>query len=206
MGNFRDVYEVSFLHQDEPLGRYVCKRYRKQKPPVCYMQDVICQMVAGYYVTKFNDAILTYPGTTKLRVQFLPAFHLQLLTSDGTLSDWINVEPYLHGTFNKLTNNWSYINNAIEDKFNAKDLATALSHFSYIESKGTLMIVDIQGWLPNDKSGIIYLTDPLFHTCGIDKFSMGDHREDGMNKFWKNVHKSCNSICKFLHLKRPESV
>ncbi|XP_055959422.1 alpha-protein kinase 1 [Patella vulgata] len=200
-GSFRDVFDVKFLHQDEPLGRYVCKRYRRQKSPVCYMQDIICQMVAGYYVTMFNEALANH--RTKFSVQFLPVAHLQLLTSNGVLKDWVNVEPFLHGQFNKLTNNLSYVNKAEAD-IESTDLATALSHFSYVKSNGTLMIVDIQGWLPVNESGIIYLTDPQFHTsCSVQKFSNCDHKEKGMDKFWKQVHEKCNGICQLLNLERP---
>ncbi|KAK6185481.1 hypothetical protein SNE40_007703 [Patella caerulea] len=200
-GSFRDVFEVKFLHQDEPLGRYVCKRYRRQRDTICYMQDIICQMVAGYYVTKFNEALANH--STKFSVQFLPVAHLQLLTAEGVLKDWVNVEPFLHGQFKKLTNNWSYVNNTDVD-FESKDLATALSHFSYVKSRRALMIVDIQGWLPIDNRGIIYLTDPQFHTsCNFKKFSSCDHKEKGMEKFWKEVHQKCNSLCHLLNLERP---
>lgn len=39
------------------LIRYVGKRYRQQKKPEAYMQDVVTQMLAGYYVTLFNQAL-----------------------------------------------------------------------------------------------------------------------------------------------------
>ena len=102
------------------------------------MQDVVCQMMAGHYVTKFNEALQNCKRD--FQIQFLPAAHLQLITPYGGLEDCINVEPYLHGDFIKLTNNFAYA----DLKHHGKDLATALSHFSYCESKGTLMIVDIQ--------------------------------------------------------------
>lgn len=162
------------------------------------MQDVVCQMMAGYYVTKFNEAMQDYERD--IQVQFLPAAHLQLLTPSGDLEDCINVEPYLHGDFIKLTNNFAFANK----KHHGGDLATALTHFSYYESKGTLMIVDIQGWLPRENSGIIYLTDPQFHTSGLEKFSPYDHQESGMKEFWKSVHPRCNDMCRALKLERSQ--
>ena len=109
----------------------------------------------------------------------------------------MNVEPFLSGNFDKLTNNLEYFSVV------GRDLATALSHFSYCESGNTLMIVDLQGWLPSDKSGIVYLTDPQFNTQGIERFSPYDQQEKGMKAFWTRVHPECNDICRFLKLKRP---
>lgn len=162
------------------------------------MQDVVCQMMAGYYVTKFNEAMQNFERD--VQVQFLPAAHLQLLSPHGDLMDCINVEPYLHGNFTKLTNNFAYAN--MEHQW--RDLATALSHFSYCESKGTLMIVDIQGWLPSEGSGVMYLTDPQFHTVGLEKFSPYDHQAVGMKIFWEKVHPRCNDMCRAIGLKRAQ--
>ena len=161
-----------------------------------YMQDVVCQMMAGHYVTKFNEALQSYKRDIK--VQFLPAAHLQLLSPNGHPVDFINVEPYLHGFFKKLTNNFTFASKNEREK----ELATALTHFSYCESKGTLMIVDIQGWLPKEDSGVIYLTDPQFHTSGMEKFSPYDHQQKGMAEFWKSVHPHCNDLCQAIGLQR----
>ncbi|XP_067652821.1 alpha-protein kinase 1-like [Haliotis asinina] len=197
-GNCREVFEVHFLHQEEPLGRYVCKRYRQQRPARYYQQDVVCQMMAGYYVTRFNQALQNYHSN--IQVQFLPAAHLQLLTPDDHLEDWVNVEPYLYGDFIKLTNNLDFC----KKEHHGEELATALTHFSYCESQGVLMIVDIQGWIPREGNGIIYLTDPQFHTKGFRRFSPADRQEEGMRLFWSKVHPQCNSICSTLGLTRPE--
>jgi alpha-kinase len=162
------------------------------------MQDVVCQMMAGYYVTKFNEAMQNYKRD--IQVQFLPAAHLQLLNPYGQLEDCINVEPYLHGDFIKLTNNFAYA----DMQHHGKELATALSHFSYCESEGHVMIVDIQGWLPREGTGVIYLTDPQFHTVGLEKFSPYDYQEVGMKKFWESVHPRCNDMCRAIGLERSQ--
>ena len=106
--------------------RYVGKRYRNEQHhnPTRYMQDVVCQMVAGYDVTKFNESLPSYKRD--VQIQFLPAAHLQLITPYGELEDCINVEPYLHEDFIKLTNNFAYA----DLKHHGKDLANSiLSHF-----------------------------------------------------------------------------
>ena len=163
------------------------------------MQDVICQMMAGYYVTKFNEALQNYKRD--VQVQFLPAAHLQLLTPSGDINDCINVEPYLHGDFIKLTNNFAFAST----EHHENELATALTHFSFCESKGALMIVDIQGWCPRESSGVIYLTDPQFHTSGLETFSPYDHQEMGMKAFWESVHPHCNDMCRAIGLDRSVS-
>lgn len=205
-GANRDTFHVSFLHQDEPLGRYVGKRYRRgRKSPQVYMQDVVCQMLAGFYVTRFNQA-LQHCLEAILQVQFLSAAHLQLFSADGKVFDWINVEPFLHGSFIKLTNNLHFVNKA-EKNEKGVEVVTALSHFSYVETGGTLMIVDIQGWTPADGKGVVYLTDPVFHTLNMREFSSGDRHKEGMDAFWANQHPVCNRICQYLGLdkKRPHA-
>ncbi|XP_076449884.1 uncharacterized protein LOC143286163 [Babylonia areolata] len=204
-GTHRDAFHVSFLHQDEPLGRYVGKRYRKgRRAPEVYMQDVVCQMLAGYYVTRFNQALQNCTLDI-FQVQFLSAAHLQLLDKEGKVFDWINVEPFLHGSFLKLTNNLYFVSKKPEDE-QGVEVATALSHFSYSETNGALMMVDLQGWTPTDRKGVVFLTDPVFHTRNMKQFSSGDRHQEGMDAFWTNQHPRCNRICQYLGLdkSRPD--
>ncbi|XP_025114699.1 alpha-protein kinase 1-like [Pomacea canaliculata] len=204
-GSFRDAFFVSFLHQDEPLGRYVGKRYRRQREPKVYTKDVVCQMEAVLYVTLFNQALQKCTDDI-LKIQYLTAAHLKLLNADGKVVDWINVEPFLQGSFLKLTNNLRYVSPDLDNE-KGVEVATALSHFSYVKSGGDLMVVDLQGWLPTDKKGVVYLTDPVFNTRYIEKYSTSDQREAGMQAFWKHVHPKCNKICRFLQLDklRPDN-
>lgn len=149
------------------------------------------------FVTHWRYEIcFSYP-----QVQFLTAAHLQLLTADGEIFDWINVEPFLHGSFLKLTNNLRFVSSDNKDE-SGVEAATALSHFSYVKSGGKEMVVDLQGWLPSQGKGIVYLTDPVFHTLYRKKFSTCDHQEEGMKAFWKHVHPKCNKICAFLGLQK----
>lgn len=68
---------------------------------------------------------------------------------------------------------------------------------------GRLMLVDLQGWLPKEGRGVVYLTDPQFHTCSALPLSACDMGEAGMQAFWTSVHPQCNEICKALDLQRP---
>ena len=140
------------------------------------------------------------------QVQFLSAAHLQLLNKDGKVFDWINVEPFLHGSFLKLTNNLRFVSKAQKDEHGV-EVATALSHFTFTETGGTLMMVDLQGWMPKDGKGVVYLTDPVFHTLNMKEFSSGDRHQEGMQAFWTNQHPKCNRICQYLGLdkSRPDA-
>ncbi|KAK7114234.1 uncharacterized protein [Littorina saxatilis] len=195
-GNCRDALHVQFLHQDEVLGRYVGKRYRRQRPPSQYLQDVTCQKTARFLVTLFNYALkdLRYD----IQVVYVPVAHVQLLSRDGEeVEDWLNVEPYLEGDFIKLTNNLHFCNSQ------GKTLSTALTHFTHSVSDGKLMLVDLQGWLPREGRGVVYLTDPQFHTNTPTSLSSCDMGPKGMRAFWESVHPQCNAICHALGLKRP---
>ncbi|XP_076448790.1 uncharacterized protein LOC143285418 isoform X2 [Babylonia areolata] len=206
-GSCRDVFHVQFLHQDEVLGRYVGKRYRRQRPPSRYLQDVTCQKTARFLVTLFNYALkdLRYD----IQVVYVPVAHVQLLSRDGEeVEDWLNVEPYLEGDFIKLTNNLTFCNSQ------GRTLATALTHFTHSVSQGRLMLVDLQGWLPCGEEGgrgVVYLTDPQFHTSSPSSSSSSstplsscDMGERGMRAFFESVHPTCNTVCHALGLKRPE--
>ncbi|XP_046356557.2 alpha-protein kinase 1-like [Haliotis rufescens] len=194
-GRCREAFDVQYLHQDEIMGRYVGKRYRKQRCPSQYLEDIICQKTARFLVTLFNASLHTYKSD--IQVQYVPVAHLQIMSSSGELEDWINVEPYLEGDFIKLTNNLSYSNPR------GRELATALTHFSFVQSRGKLMLVDLQGWMPADGKGVVYLTDPQFHSSGGGKLSSCDMGETGIEVFWETVHPECNDICWALNLPRP---
>ncbi|XP_041376710.1 alpha-protein kinase 1-like [Gigantopelta aegis] len=189
-------FDAHFLHQDEVLSRYVGKRYVKQQPPSRYLQDVVCQRTAEFLVTLFNYALQNYK--TDVQVQFAPVDHLQILNSSGEIEEWLNIEPYRDGTFTKIYNNLDCSMNK-----RCHDLATALTHFTYVQSRGKLMLVDLQGWIPAEGKGVVFLTDPQFYTAGNDKLSSGDIGVRGMRSFWDKVHSECNEVCWTLNLSRP---
>ncbi|GAB1598861.1 hypothetical protein Ahia01_000163300, partial [Argonauta hians] len=194
-GSFRDVYEMNFMHQDEPLGRYVCKRYRKEKDPKEYIDDVICQMEASLYVTYFNQALKSYQ--LDVRIYYLPAAYMKLLGVNGQVECHVNIEPFVEGEFLKLTNNYDYCNPR------ECITSTAFTHFTYSKSDGKFMVVDLQGWLPTGVQNIIYLTDPQFHTASGDS-SKYDFGMEGFKVFFSKVHPECNRICQILKLQRPK--
>ncbi|XP_064598888.1 alpha-protein kinase 1-like [Liolophura sinensis] len=205
-GKHRDTIHIQFLHQDESLGRYVAKRYRKENPILEeYLQDVKSQMTARFFVTLFNQRLQSLPNVDRFaKIQYLPAAHLQVLTPSGQIMDYLNVEPYLEGDseFVKLTNNFDYVNTKVKSEM--LETVLAFTHFTYAVSQGQTMIVDLQGWVPRDTSDVLYLTDPQLNSSGDGKASPFDQKERGIEVFWKQVHPHCKQLCLDLHLQRPK--
>lgn len=136
------------------------------------------------------------------QIEFLPVALLQLVNSDGYLSEVYNVERYMAGDFVKFTNNEKFVRN--RDTL-VSDLVLAFSHFTYQASNNELIIVDIQGWTPaSNEIGCIFLTDPQIHSdvyryC----YGTGNLLEKGIDTFWKEMHPKCNNLCLKMHLTRP---
>ncbi|XP_035671622.1 alpha-protein kinase 1-like isoform X2 [Branchiostoma floridae] len=194
-GKQRDAFFVQYISQEEAMGRYVGKRYKKDKPYEQYRQDVCCQMTARKYVTVFNHKLRHQQAFGQ--IQYLPAVTLQVNPSQPE-SFTINVEPYIDGDFVKLTNNLKYKHPVLDS-----GLATAFTHFTYEASGQKLMIVDIQGWTTVDGRGVTYFTDPQIHSEEIKKYGRGNLGDRGVQAFWREQHPRCNKVCRLLKLKRP---
>ncbi|XP_078660086.1 alpha-protein kinase 1-like [Branchiostoma floridae x Branchiostoma belcheri] len=196
-GKQRDAFFVQYISQEERMGRYVGKRYKKDKPYEQYRQDVCCQMTARKYVTVFNHKLRRRQDFGQ--IQYLPAVTLQIQVNHSEPESFsINVEPYIDGDFVKLTNNLKYKHPVLDS-----GLATAFTHFTYEASGEKLMIVDIQGWTTLDGRGVTYFTDPQIHSEEIKKYGRGNLGDRGIQAFWREQHPTCNKVCRLLKLKRP---
>lgn len=140
-------------------------------------------------------------GVEVSQIQFLPVVMLRLLNNAGQKTSCIyNVEPYIHGDFTKLTNNWSFV----DKKGQGSKLVLAFSHFTYEKSNRTLLIVDHQGWTSSDHVSTTFLTDPQIHCVDKKFFGTGNLGVRGILKFWEDMHTECNDICWQLGLQRPD--
>ena len=95
----------------------------------------------------------------------------------------VAIEPYLNGKYIKFSSNSGYEN----PDFNA--YIPAFSHFTWIYSKGTRVVLDVQGIFNN---GEYYLTDPACQSLE-QKFGLSDLGAMGLCKFVL-CHKH-NNIC-----------
>nr|KAG5704534.1 hypothetical protein BaRGS_003845 [Batillaria attramentaria] len=106
--------------------------------------------LAGHRAVQFLNSVEAFVEFVRgvFMAQYLPAFHLQLQNEEGEVFNWVNVEPYLQGSFLKLTNNHRYVSKR-GDLEDGVEVATAFTHFSFVETHGRLMVVDLQGWVPS---------------------------------------------------------
>lgn len=121
------------------------------------------------------------------KISFVDAYVYLLLGGDRSIQRCYNAEQYLEGQYVKYNNNNGDISPS--DDYQNR-LAQAFSHFSYEQSGGDSIIVDIQG------VGLRW-TDPQIHSR-IGEFGDGDHGKKGIDMFFKS-HR-CNEFCRELKL------
>lgn len=110
-------------------------------------------------------------------------------------------EQWMKGHFVKLNSNCGYVNSA-EYKQHS-EIAQAFSHFTFQESQGELLVVDLQGMcgVRQDERPYLLLTDPQVHCRGrLERFGNGDLGATGMCDFFK--HHKCSDLCHHLGLQR----
>ncbi|XP_073428048.1 alpha-protein kinase 1 isoform X2 [Dendrobates tinctorius] len=197
-GKQRKAFWIHFLHQDETLGRYIGKAYKKHKELLYHFCDVERQMTAQYYVTEFNKRL--YGLNIPTQIFYVPSAVL-LIMEGRSIKECVSVEPYILGDFVKLTNNTKIV----KTEYEATKYGLAFGHFAYEYFSD--IVVDLQGWVTGSEKGeaIIYLTDPQIHsannTPGATHINFGKY---GIYMFFTYQHKECNDICKRLSLKRPD--
>ncbi|XP_005357315.1 alpha-protein kinase 1 [Microtus ochrogaster] len=194
-GKQRNAFWVHYLHQEEPLGRYVGKEYKEWKGLRHHFTDVERQMTAQHYVTEFNKRL--YEQKIPTQIFYIPSTVL-LILEDKTIKGCISVEPYILGEFVKLSNNTK----VVKTEYKATEYGLAYGHFSYEFSKHRDVVVDLQGWVTGNGKGLIYLTDPQIHSVD-QKDVTTNFGKRGIFYFFNNQHARCNEICHRLSLTRP---
>lgn len=100
------------------------------------------------------------------------------------------MEPFLRGVFVKFNNNSGYVQKAHA----ASDVAQAFSHFSYHESEGRMLVVDVQGIYSEGK---LTISDPQVLSTDCS-FGRGDMGREGMAHFFASHQ--CGDLCRKLGL------
>ncbi|XP_038062744.1 alpha-protein kinase vwkA-like [Patiria miniata] len=100
----------------------------------------------------------------------------------------VAIERYLEGEYVKFLSNSSYVNHNV-----AAFLPAAFSHFTFHESRGSILVCDLQG-VRGQRSYVF--TDPAIHSLnkGIGFYGPTDLGVFGMIKFFQNHH--CNPLCR----------
>ncbi|XP_041925579.1 alpha-protein kinase 1 [Alosa sapidissima] len=196
-GQQRKAFQVQFLHQEELLGSYVGKQYYRCDVALHdHLNDVERQMTAQYYVTEFNKKL--YEKSATAQIFFIPSEVLLILEGD-TIIGCVTAEPYMLGTFSKLTNNTK----KVIRKYKAFEYGIAFGHFTYEYSGGKEVVVDLQGWVSVSGKGLTYLTDPQIHTLWKPRSGTSNFHQRGINLFLEEQHgPECNEVCKLLGLRK----
>lgn len=104
--------------------------------------------------------------------------------------EYVAIEPYLHGKYEKYNSNGGY-----ED--NTAAIMNAFSHWTWHVSGHRYLVCDLQG-VENGSKYI--LTDPCIHSLD-GRFGPTDLGVVGMETFFENH--DCNVICEALKLENP---
>lgn len=210
-GKIKDLDEDDITTADFPTGKCVVKVYKDYNFTEDYLVDFICSQYAYEQARLFNDIIgipnkmnfvLPYAGSVHLLAGF-KLFGLFKISNDDAkkyLSPNMKVaiEPFLDGDYIKFTSNTGYEN----PDFDA--YIPAFSHFTWIKSRGTMVVMDVQGIFKNKK---YFLTDPACQSLS-QKFGNSDlgamglckfilcHKHNDICKNWKWIPKSFEGILK----------
>ncbi|XP_066914114.1 alpha-protein kinase vwkA-like [Clytia hemisphaerica] len=195
-GGFRDVFKA--FSCNKLYGDYVVKTFQKEKIDVLKerlfteeehaRKTVQMHALAQYLSVKFKQVIPKDFGESFVYTTlYFGKFN------DGNGDQYVTVERFLEGEFEKFVNNDGNINHAPELDKTLLKKAETFAHYTYLESRKSLMVVDLQG--------VKYtLSDPEIASQNshdsTDKmyFCTGNWGHEAIQKFLK-VHK-CNSWCK----------
>ena len=196
-GTIKDLDGDEITTIDFPSGECVVKVYKDGSFTQDYLLDFIGSQYAYQQAIIFNNVIgipnkinfiLPYAGSVDLLAGFKLFGLFKVSTNDDSKKHLspdmkVAIEPFLDGEYIKFSSNTGYEN----PDFDA--YIPAFSHFTWIQSKGTRVVLDVQGIF---KNGRYYLTDPACQSID-QKFGNSDLGGMGLCKFVL-CHKH-NNIC-----------
>ncbi|KAL1496419.1 hypothetical protein AB1Y20_016374 [Prymnesium parvum] len=157
---------------------WVAKHYGNDPESSAQLEaDVKMQLAAKRYSAQYNARGVPKP------VDFVACALLHLPQRQLTLA----AEPFLEGGFTKHSSNSGFVTDE-----EVRNTPHAFSHFTFEQSGGKEIVVDVQG------VGDLY-TDPQFHTHDGQGHGRGNMGMRGMALFFAS-HR-CNAICRQLQLR-----
>ncbi|CAB5354729.1 unnamed protein product [Rhizophagus irregularis] len=180
----------AFDIKSNPAKNMVMKEYLyvgRNDPFEKYLEAVEVSTVAHFLATKFN---LIAEQKSIPKVNFLYAKLLRCGTID-LCTRYYTIELRLKDTdYKRFNTNTGVI-------VELRPALEAFSHFTYVYTKGYLVVCDLQGIEVNDK---FLLTDPAIHCIDSLRFGRTNLGEKGINQLFLANHR-CNDICKKLKLR-----
>ena len=147
-GGFRNAYKANIVPSDGK--RYVIKRYSeaslnklqefKETPYSHTRKTVQLHELARNYAKQLKNALVSKQQDVTKCFSYIKVSYGEVKNENEEV---VTIEKYLPGTFFKYVNNDGNIN--LEYKTPDRLMAATLCHFSYVKSKFSLMLVDIQG-------------------------------------------------------------
>ncbi|CCW69885.1 unnamed protein product [Phytomonas sp. Hart1] len=216
----RICYDVEELDEEGRSTGMVAKMFRRLITDVVekdYFNEGEAQCMCEIFADSFNRINLR--GVTKPNISFLQCYVVRIpqcnippdykgmqtgffsYTTQDTKEMMFVMEPKLKGYFTKYNSNFGgvYQEDKRKDATDTQtkrrrmifETAESFSHYTLVESGGSMLVCDIQG--VND-----LFTDPQIHTEDGKGLGMGNMGQDGIDKWIENHN--CNESCQALGL------
>ena len=200
-GGIRNVFSMT---EQRGRGLGLCDKQlvaKESRHEVSYAERLsfhketsICQTRAAELARSFNRKVRNcgVKGAEMWSIEFLRTDVYRLVDSDAPGGfRYLAVEPRLEGNYEKYNSNNGFVLKGTGAKF---EIPQAFSHFTFEETSGKEMVVDIQG--SSTKSSYRY-TDPQLHSRDC-QYGRADRGTKGFTDFFASH--TCNGICRALKL------
>ncbi|ETW05240.1 hypothetical protein H310_04210 [Aphanomyces invadans] len=171
--------------------RMVAKRFLRNESKSAngvegrYLKAMEGQAMAAALAQNFNKLMATGP-LAAVSLSFLEASVAKLADGD----EFVAMERFLP-SFERFSNNVDWVSPR-EATDPCVQYAVAFTHWTWVATKGYLMVVDLQGHRANNDTMV--LTDPAIHCTDMVRFAGGTNLgARGMDEFFA-TH-TCNHFC-----------
>lgn len=186
-GRFRKVYEGTWQKPPERKGRK-CVLKKRMDTYTWKHSDWDCALKI---VAKAQELAAGFNPGANRPIHFADVETTRVISRDKSssykLNEYLIAENYLHGNFKKWCNNYGFIS---EEASTTAFSLPAFMHWSWVKSKGQLMIADLQGV---KEESAYFLTDPVILSLSKE-YGPTDMGVEGMAMFF--ITHECNDICK----------
>ena len=191
-GRFRTAYMGTWIKPQRKAGKKCVIKEKKDTyawkstdwDTTMKIQKKAIELAEGFTCSSSCRQKIVFADAMVMMVSQRPS-----VTSHPKINEFVIVEDYIPGIFKKWCNNYGYISSESRND----DLAMpAFMHWSWMQSKGELMIADLQGVCSED--GYI-LTDPAVLSSS-NEYGATDMGVEGMAMFF--MHHRCNLFCQEL--------